>query len=91
MIADQPFALGTAPHPVCLGFHHTRRVALHPDSERVAEIERLLVGKTELSCELVQPNLCGQVLSQPLRSVNWATRAASPRDTRGQATRDRPC
>jgi hypothetical protein len=68
-VTDEAVALGAAAHAVGLRLHHARRVALDPDPERVAEIECLLVGKTELSCELVQPDLCGQVLSQPLSVV----------------------
>jgi hypothetical protein len=48
-ITDEPFALGLAADAVGLRFDDARGVALDPDSERVAEIERLLVGEPELS------------------------------------------
>ena len=52
-LTGQALALGLAAHAVGLGLDHARRVALDPDPERVAEIERLLVGEPELSCQLV--------------------------------------
>jgi hypothetical protein len=47
-----------------LGVLDARRVALDPDAEANAEVERLLVGEAQLSCELVDPDLLCQVLLQ---------------------------
>src|SRR5579864_4522706 len=43
-------------------------MALDPDPERDAEVERFLVRQTELAGQFVDPNLLGQVLRQSLLS-----------------------
>src|SRR5439155_11563240 len=55
-LSPQAVAVGLPPHPVGLGVLDARRVALHADPERFAEVERLLVGEPELACKLVDPD-----------------------------------
>ncbi len=57
LVADQPLALGLAPDAIGLGLDDAGRMTLHPDTEGVTQIQRLLVGEPELPCELVDPNL----------------------------------
>ena len=60
LVADQALALGLAPDAVGLGVDHTRRVRLDADPERLAEIERLLVGQPELSRQLIHADVSSQ-------------------------------
>jgi hypothetical protein len=48
-VALEALALGLAAHAIGLRVLDARRVALDPDTERAAEIERLLVGEPELA------------------------------------------
>jgi hypothetical protein len=65
-LAAQPFAVGLAPDPVRLGVLDRRRVALHPDAERQAQVEGLLVREAKLPGKLIYAyllrQLCGSVL-----------------------------
>jgi hypothetical protein len=45
-------------------------MALDPDAEADAEVERLLVGEAQLSGELVDPDLLCQVPASVLRHRN---------------------
>jgi len=71
LVADHSLALRLAADAVGLGVDDARRVALHPDPERVTEIERLLVGEPELSGQLVHADLRCQVLSCPSCGSWW--------------------
>jgi hypothetical protein len=68
LVANKSLALGLAAHAVGLGLDHARRVALDPDSERLAEIERLLVGQPELSSELIHTDLGRHLVLRPSSS-----------------------
>ncbi len=54
---------------VCLGVLDGRRVALYAHPQGQAEVERLLVGQTELVSELVDPDLLRQRLLLPFLHV----------------------
>jgi len=66
LVATEPLPVRLAANPVGLGIFNARRVALDPDTETEAEIQRFFVGKAELACQLVDPNLLGQLLDQSL-------------------------
>jgi len=51
------------------------RVALHSVPERVAQVDALLVGQTELLSELVDTLLCQDVPFVAVRSVSVETRS----------------
>lgn len=84
LVADEPLTLGLAPHAVGLRFDDTRRVALHTDAERHAQVEALLVRQAELSCELVHPDVRQNVvltvfrLSRPCRPYHGRSAVAIP-------------
>jgi hypothetical protein len=58
----QAFPFGPAPHPVGLSFLDARGMARHADAHGQAQVETLLVRQTELTCQLVDPHLLGQVV-----------------------------
>ena len=58
LVADQTLALSLATHTISLGLNHTRRVALDPNTQRVAEIQALFVGEPQFFCQLVDPDIC---------------------------------
>jgi hypothetical protein len=64
-LPDQALAVGLAPDTVRLGVLDRGGMALHADAERQREVEGLLVGEAELSCELVDADLPGQVPCSP--------------------------
>ncbi len=90
-IAAETFGVGLAPDAIGLGVDDARRVAAHADAQRLAQVERLLVGEPELSTELVDPDLrCQSATSTPssprrtdLRSVyrSILARLSALRDT----------
>jgi hypothetical protein len=62
MSSLQTFAFGPAPYPVGLSFLDARRMARNADAHGQAQVEALLVRQTELTCQLVDPHLLGQVV-----------------------------
>lgn len=58
LVADQTLTLSLATHTISLGLNHTRRVALDPNTQRVAEIQALFVGEPQFFCQLVDPDIC---------------------------------
>src|SRR5207302_10722404 len=68
-LALQSLALGLAADAVSLGVLDARRVALDADSERAAQIERLLVGEPELPRQLVDPDPSRQLACSTLLSA----------------------
>jgi hypothetical protein len=56
-VTNETLPLGLAADAVRLGLDHAGGVALDADTERIAEIEALLVGQPELTCELVHPDV----------------------------------
>ncbi len=60
----EALAISLAPDAVGLGVLDARGVALDPDPQRLAEVERLLVRQTELTSELVDTDLLRQLLVQ---------------------------
>ena len=53
LVANQTLAIGLASYTIGLGVDDARGMALHTDSERVAEVQGLLVGQPQLSCQFV--------------------------------------
>jgi hypothetical protein len=62
MGALQAIPFGPAPHAVGLSFLDARGMARHTDAHGQAQVEALLVRQTELTCQLVDPHLLGQVV-----------------------------
>src|SRR5205085_2902531 len=62
----EALAVGLAPDAVSLGVLDARGMALDPDPQGLAEVERLLVGQAELAGELVDTDLLRQLLVNPL-------------------------
>lgn len=63
LIAYQSIALSASTDAVGLGFDNPRGVTLHPNSQRVAEVQNLFVRHAELACELKDTDLlCSQVV-----------------------------
>ena len=57
---EQSVALRPAPNAVGLGLNDARGMGLDPNTEREAEIKRLLIGQSELLGELVDADLAWQ-------------------------------
>ena len=57
----QSVRVGLAPDPVGLGVLNGRRVALHPNAQRQAQVEGLFVGQPELTAEFVDADLLCQL------------------------------
>jgi len=60
----ETLAIGLAPDAVSLGILDTRGMALDPDPQRFAEVERLLVRQAELSSELRRHGFSSPLLIQ---------------------------
>ncbi len=73
LVADEALALRLATDAIGLGVDHTRGVRLHADAQGLTEVEGLLVGHAELSCELIHADVSCQERSQPLlvRAPTW--------------------
>ena len=85
LLADQPFAFGLAADAVGLRLDDARGVALHPDPQRFAEVERLLVRQPELSGQLVDADLRWQGCGQPFGWEVWIS--SRPRQPMRLSTR----
>ncbi len=70
-------ALGIAASTIGLRTLDARRMAPHADSQRKAEVQRLLVAHTELFCQLVHTDILGQLLLQSSRVVLAVQRTES--------------
>jgi hypothetical protein len=46
LVANKTFTYSLTAHAICLWFNHARGMALDANSERVADVESLLVGET---------------------------------------------
>jgi hypothetical protein len=66
MLANEPVPGRPSADPVGLRILDARRVALDPNAQCEREVKGLFVCQAELACQLVQPNLLGQVLRQSL-------------------------
>ena len=69
LVADEAFPLGLAANAVGLRVLDARRVGLHADAEAPAEVERLLVGQSELLRELMDADLRCQVPTSRLSGL----------------------
>jgi hypothetical protein len=58
----QALALSLAANAVGLGLLDAGGVALDSDTHRQAQLEAFLVAEAELACQLVHPDLLGQVV-----------------------------
>jgi hypothetical protein len=61
VFALEALTLGLAPDAVRLGFLDAGGMALDADPHRQAQLETFFVGQAELACQLVHPDLLGQV------------------------------
>ena len=78
-LALETVSLGLAPEAVRLRLDDARRVALHPDSQVVAEIDDLRVGETKFSRNLVNPDFRWHVWNSPFGGWRMET---APRQRR---------
>ena len=78
-LTTKALTVGLAPDAIGLGILDARRMALDADAERLAQVECLFVREPELSCQLVDPDLLGQLLSLPLCSLSSSMGRIGPR------------
>jgi hypothetical protein len=83
-LTPQAVAVGLATDAVSLRVLDRRRVALDPDAQREAQVERFLVRETELACKLINPDLLGQLLTDPLCTPGACPRTVQNRVRRGR-------
>jgi hypothetical protein len=69
LIPLQAFAFSLSTSAISLGLLDARGVSLHPDAQRVAEVDRLLVREAELLGELVDPDLSCHARGQPFIGI----------------------
>lgn len=72
----QALALGLPADPVSLSVLDARGVARNTYPHRQAEIQAFFVGQAKLACQLVNPDLLGQVARQSLSSSSCLVAAA---------------
>lgn len=68
----EPLSLSLTSNSIGLSILNAGRMAGDADAHRQAELEALLVGKAELSCQLVYPDLLGQSVRLVLCLVRCA-------------------